>query len=179
MFVDRDGTIIRERNYLADPEQVELLPGAGAGLRSLSNAGYALVMITNQSGIARGFFDEEAYGAVRDRLGALLADESVRLEAVLHCPHHPDFTGPCGCRKPGLGLYRRAIEELNLDPGQSWLIGDRLHDLEPAKPLGSRAILVRTGYGAQEAGRAAAAGWLVAHDMADAAQRILAAVAEG
>jgi D-glycero-D-manno-heptose 1,7-bisphosphate phosphatase len=179
VFVDRDGTIILERNYLADPEQVELLPGAGPGLRSLSNAGYALVMITNQSGIARGFFDEDAYEAVRDRIGVLLADESIRLDAVLHCPHHPDFTGPCDCRKPGLALYRQAIEELNLDAGRSWMIGDRLHDLEPARLLGSRAILVRTGYGAEEAVRAAEAGWPVAEDMADAARRILAAGAEG
>jgi len=148
-FLDRDGTIIQEKEYLADPEGVELLPGALEGLRRLRDAGYALVVVTNQSGIARGLFTEDDYRAVQARLEALLAAEGVTLDGVYHCPHHPDYTGPCDCRKPGTGLFARAARELELDVGRSVAIGDRLRDVEPVLRLGGRAVLVRTGYGAE------------------------------
>ena len=150
-FVDRDGTIIREKEYLADPAGVELLPGAAAGLRKLADAGYALVIVSNQSGIARGLYDEAAYRAVERRLLDVLAGVGVPIEGSYHCPHHPDFTGPCDCRKPMPGLFLRAARELGLDPARSILVGDRLRDVEPARELGGRAFLVRTGYGAGEA----------------------------
>ncbi len=147
-FLDRDGTIIREKEYLADPEGVELISGAVEGLRRLQDAGYALVVVTNQSGIARGRFTEEDYRAVQARLEAVLAAEGVTLDGVYHCPHHPDHTGPCDCRKPATGLFERAARELGLDVAASVAIGDRLRDLEPVLRLGGRAVLVRTGYGA-------------------------------
>ncbi len=152
VFLDRDGTIIVERYYLADPAGGELVPGAAAALRSLAAAGYALVVVTNQSGIARGLYGEEEFRAVQRRVEELLEREGVRLDGVYHCPHHPDYTGPCECRKPALGLYRRAARELGLDLSRSVCIGDRLKDVLPAQELGcAAAVLVRTGYGEEQA----------------------------
>ena len=150
-FVDRDGTIIREREYLAEPGGVELLAGAADGLRALQSVGYLVVIVSNQSGIARGYYDEDAYRAVQRRVVDLLAGEGVAVAASYHCPHHPDFSGPCACRKPATGLFREAIHALDLDPRRSVFIGDRLRDVTPARELGGRAFLVRTGYGGGEA----------------------------
>jgi histidinol-phosphate phosphatase family protein len=152
-FIDRDGTLIVERHYLADPGGVELVAGAAAALRVLRDAGYALIVVTNQSGLARGLIRPEEYLAVQHRLAELLAGEGVELDGVYHCPHHPDHTGPCECRKPGLGLYRRAAAEAGLDLARSVYIGDRESDVLPALALGGAAYLVRTGYGATEASR--------------------------
>jgi D-glycero-D-manno-heptose 1,7-bisphosphate phosphatase len=154
LFVDRDGTLIREREYLSDPAGVELLPGTVAGLRAFRDAGYAPVIITNQSGIARGFYDTEAYRAVEAEVEARLEAAGVPVAASYHCPHHPDHSGPCACRKPGTGLFRRAARELGLDPGRSVYVGDRVRDVLPALELGGTGLLVRTGYGAGEAGDA-------------------------
>lgn len=146
-FLDRDGTIIIECEYLADPAGVELIPGAARALARLARHGYRLVLITNQSGIARGLYDEAAYRAVQAQVEAQLAAEGVRLDGAWFCPHHPDFTGPCDCRKPGLRLFRDAADTLGVDLERSVFIGDRLSDVLPARALGGRAILVRTGYG--------------------------------
>lgn len=153
-FLDRDGTLILERHYLADPDGVELIPGATAALAALREAGYALVVVTNQSGIARGLITPEEYEAVHTRLAELLAAEGVHLDAVYHCPHHPEHSGPCDCRKPGLALYRRAAEEHGLDLARSIYVGDKVSDVLPALALGGAGYLVRTGYGEGEAGRA-------------------------
>jgi len=152
VFLDRDGTILVEKNYLADPDEVELLPGAADALRRLRDAGYALVVITNQSGIARGLFGETEYRAVERRLEELLAAEGVVLDGSEFCPHHPEFTGPCQCRKPGLALFRRAAETLGIDLAASAYIGDRPGDVLPAAGFGGLGILVRTGYGAESVG---------------------------
>lgn len=150
VFLDRDGTLIRERDHLSRPDQVELAPGAGEALRALREAGFALVVVTNQSGIARGLFDEEDYRAVTARLEALLAGQGARLDRVYHCPHHPDFTGPCGCRKPAPGMFERARDELGVALEASWVVGDRARDLLPARTFGGRGVLVRTGWGRGE-----------------------------
>ena len=172
IFLDRDGTILVERNYLADPAQVELLPGAVEGLRQLAEEGYTLVVVTNQSGIARGMYGEAEYRAVDARMRELLAREGIDIAASYHCPHHPDFSGPCACRKPGRALFERAIRELRLDAAASWLVGDRLRDVEPADALGARGILVRTGYGDDEAALAPE-GTPVAYDLSAAATLIV------
>jgi len=181
VFLDRDGTLIEEVDFLRDPAHVVLLPGTAPGLRAFRNAGYRLVIASNQSGIARGLFGEADYRAVHARLTELLAREGIRLDGAYHCPHHPDFTGPCDCRKPAAGLFRRAAAELGLDLARSIFIGDRLRDVAAARELGGTAILVETGYGALEA--ATAPPWVRrAADLAAAARLVLgvpAGVAEG
>jgi D-glycero-D-manno-heptose 1,7-bisphosphate phosphatase len=148
--MDRDGTIIREEKYLADPDGVMLIPGTVEALRSLREAGFALVVVTNQSGISRGLYTLDDYHAVAARLDQLLEAEGVKPDATRFCPHHPDATGPCDCRKPGTGMHRDAAGTLGLDPARSFYIGDRIRDVQPARELGGRGILVRTGYGRRE-----------------------------
>jgi len=144
VFLDRDGTLIHDRHYLADPAGVELLPGAGAAVAALNRAGFLVVLVTNQSGIGRGYFAEADYHAVHRRLVDLLAAEGARLDAEYHCPLAPDAPDPDDMRKPGAGMFLRAAREHGLDVARSWLIGDRLRDVAPAAPLGARAILVRS-----------------------------------
>lgn len=141
-FLDRDGTIIEDAHYLADPAGVVLLPGAAAAIRELNDAGVAVVVVTNQAGIARGKFGEREYELVRDRVNELLLAEGARADETLHCPHHPDFGGPCECRKPGTKLHREAIARLGLDPARALFVGDRLHDIVPARTLGGRGCLI-------------------------------------
>ncbi len=174
VFLDRDGTLIEERSYLADPDGVTLLPGVAAGLQSLARAGYLLVVVTNQSGIARGLIRAVDYERVRHRLDELLARHGVALDGVYVCPHHPAITGPCDCRKPGVALYRQAAAEHDIDFGRSVFIGDKPGDVEPAETLGGRAILVRTGYGRTSEG-AVDASVRVAGSFADAVALILGA----
>lgn len=145
VFLDRDGTLIADRHYLADPEGVELLPGAAEALRRINAAGYAAVLVTNQSGIGRGLFTEEEYRRVHERLVERLASAGGRLDGHYHCPLAPDDPDPDALRKPGAGLFRRAARELGLDPTRSWFVGDRLRDVLPARELGGRAVLVRSG----------------------------------
>ncbi len=147
VFLDRDGTIIRERSYLADPEGVELVPGTVEALAELRNAGLPYVIVTNQSGIARGLYSEEDYRAVAARLQQILEDAGVPPEATRYCPHHPDVTGPCDCRKPDIGMHRSAAAEHGLDLERSFYVGDKASDVEPARTLGGSGFLVRTGYG--------------------------------
>ena len=165
VFLDRDGTIIEDLGYLGDPDRVRLLPGAAEAIGRLNRAEVPAVVVTNQSGIARGLLDETAYAATRARLDQLLADHGARLDGHYHCPHHPDLTGPCECRKPGLLLYRRAAQDLGLQLAASWWVGDRLRDVEPAAALGGRGILV---------GNTGSADFLTAATLGDAVTRILA-----
>lgn len=172
-FLDRDGTIIVDVDYPSRPEDVELLPGAAAAIRRLNEHGVAAVVVTNQSGIARGLFDEAAYERVRARLDVLLAAEGARLDASYHCPHHPDFGSPCDCRKPGTALHERAARDLGLDASRSLYVGDRLRDVLPALRLGGRGILV-VGPSTPPADAArAAADFEVADSLADAVGRFL------
>jgi D-glycero-D-manno-heptose 1,7-bisphosphate phosphatase len=168
-FLDRDGTIIRDADYLADPDGVELLPGAVEGMRKLSEAGFALVIVTNQSGIARGLYTESDFHAVQQRLEQVLREQGVVLDAVFYCPHHPDFTGECDCRKPQLGMYRAAAARLHIDLAASVYIGDRVKDVEPALATGGRGFLVLTGYGEWEA-RGVPEGVSVVADVREAAE---------
>jgi histidinol-phosphate phosphatase family protein len=144
-FLDRDGTIIVDRGYLSDPSQVELLPRAAEGLRLLQKSGYLLVVISNQSGVGRGFFTLEDLEKVDLRMRALLAEEGVRLDGVYYCEHREDEG--CPCRKPGTALARKAARELGIDLGSSVVIGDKTSDLMMGKSLGCATILVETGMG--------------------------------
>lgn len=142
VFLDRDGTLIRDFHFIAKPEQVELLAGVGDAVRRLNDAGLPVIVVTNQSGIARGYFNESDYERVQARTEDLLAQKGARIDGSFMCPHHPDFTGPCDCRKPGTLLFRLAAEALDLDTSRSWYIGDKLRDVLPARDLGGRGILV-------------------------------------
>ncbi len=144
LFADRDGTLIHDAHYLRDPSQVALLPGAADFLRAFAEAGWALVVVTNQSGIAQGIVTEADYRAVKDRLDALLAEAGVLLDLTKHCPHHPDVTGPCACRKPGTLMYEEAAEALGLDLAGSVYVGDRWRDVAPALAKRGRGFLIRS-----------------------------------
>lgn len=142
VFLDRDGTLVEDPGYLHDPAAVRLLPGVAQGLADLDAAGLALVLVSNQSGIARGLFLPEAFAAVNRRLEKLLGEGGPRFEGIYLCPHHPDFGGPCDCRKPGVRLFLRAAADLSLDPARSWYVGNRASDVEPATVLGGRGVLI-------------------------------------
>ena len=144
LFADRDGTLIHDAHYLRDPSQVALLPGAVEMLRAFAGAGWALVVVTNQSGIAQGIVSQADYDAVKARMDALLAEHGITLDLVKHCPHHPDVTGPCRCRKPGTLMYEEARDALKLDVTASVFVGDRWRDVAPAIALGGRGFLIRS-----------------------------------
>jgi D-glycero-D-manno-heptose 1,7-bisphosphate phosphatase len=141
-FVDRDGTIIEDVHYLARAEQVRLVPGAAAALRRLHAAGVPIVIVTNQSGIARGYFTEAEYQLVAAHVERVLRAAGVPVLASYHCPHHPSVGGPCDCRKPGALLYERAAREHALDLARSLYVGDRCRDVAPALRFGGMGILV-------------------------------------
>lgn len=147
-FFDRDGTLILEADYLSDPDDVELIPGAIEAIRAAHDAGWYAVIVTNQSGIARGRYSEADYAAVTRRLEALLSAAGASVDAILHCPHHPDFTGVCDCRKPAPGMLLEASRRLTIDLGRSIVVGDKRSDLAAAVAVGAHPVLVRTGYGA-------------------------------
>jgi len=142
LFLDRDGTIIRDTGYLRDPDAVKLMPGAATALRVANRLHWPVIVITNQSGLARGLIKPAEYDAVRKRTGALLAEFGARIDAEYFCPHHPDFSGPCDCRKPGIALYEQAIRDHAIDAARSGFIGDRWRDVAPALHFGGRGILV-------------------------------------
>jgi histidinol-phosphate phosphatase family protein len=143
-LLDRDGTIVVDCEYTSNPDQVRLLPGAAAAITRLSAAGYPSIVVTNQSGIARGIITASQYHAVRRRLDDLLREEGAELCDTFTCPHHPDFNGPCDCRKPETGLYERAAAMYELDLSRCFFIGDRIRDIAPAQKFNARAALVRS-----------------------------------
>lgn len=150
LFLDRDGTLVHARHYPSRPEHLVLYDGIGDGLRSLQAAGFRLVLVTNQAGIARGYFTETDLDAMHQHLRRELAAVGVRLDAIYHCPHHVDGVVPalavrCECRKPRPGMLRRAARELGLDLDRSWLVGDILDDVEAGRHAGCRTVLVDLG----------------------------------
>jgi histidinol-phosphate phosphatase family protein len=147
VVLDRDGTMIEERHYLSNPSQVVLIPGVTAGLRRLREIGLGLVMITNQSGVERGFFSEECLQTIHHRLCTLLEAEGVFLDGIYYCPHTP--ARQCRCRKPEPGLLELAAEKLGFDLETSFVIGDKECDIALGQHVGATTFLVRTGYGFQ------------------------------
>lgn len=172
VFLDRDGTLIREREYLSDPEGVEVLPGVIPALQALREAGFALVVVTNQSGIARGLYSEADYHRVAARLERVLSDGAAGPDLTLFCPHHPDMGGPCRCRKPDTGMHEAAARELGLDPRRSFFVGDKPSDVEAAVRMGGQGVLVLTGYGTASRDEVPLGTW-IAPDLAEAARMIL------
>jgi histidinol-phosphate phosphatase family protein len=144
-FLDRDGTLTEDRGYARGPEEIALLPGAAAAVRQLNGGGVAVVLISNQSGVGRGYFSMADLELQHDRLQALLMREGARLDAIYVCPHRPDEG--CACRKPATGLLVQAAAELDLALTRSWLIGDREEDVATGERGAAGGVLVRTGLG--------------------------------
>ena len=154
IFLDKDGTLVEDVPYNVDPQQIRLTAGAAAGVRLLHAAGYRLFVISNQSGVARGFFPETALAGVEAALRRLLAAAGAPLSGFYYCPHYPDGVVPaysvtCDCRKPAPGLIRRAAADHDLDLAASWFIGDILDDVEAGHRAGCRAILLDNGHETQ------------------------------
>jgi histidinol-phosphate phosphatase family protein len=156
VFLDRDGTLVRETGYLSDPDALELLPGVPRALRNLVEADVPLVVVSNQSGVGRGLFREADVHAVMARLRERLRVHGVELAGIYFCPHRPDQG--CPCRKPRAGLLQRAADDLNLSLAGSVMIGDKRIDAAAGRAAGGRGVLVRTGYGREEEARADLAG---------------------
>jgi len=151
IFLDKDGTLLEDVPYNVDPQQMRWAPGAAECLRRLHARGYRLVVISNQSGVARGFFGEDALQAVRKRLESMFSEVGTPLAGFYYCPHHPEgkvaaYATACRCRKPAPGMLLHAAEELGLDLEQSWMIGDILDDVEAGRQAGCRTILVDNGH---------------------------------
>lgn len=174
VFLDRDGTLVEEVEFLHDPALVRLIPGAGPAIRRLNDAHWPVVMVSNQSGIARGLYTVHDFFAVQRRIDELLRASGAQLDGVFFCPHHPDFTGPCDCRKPGTRLFVDAATQLGaVDLSRSWYVGDRVTDVIPAVTLHGHGVLVRTGLGAEHAPQAERLGIPVVPDLPAAVAMIL------
>ena len=155
VFLDRDGTLNEEIGYVNHPSRFQVYPWAGAAVRELNRAGFASVVVTNQSGVARGYFDERLVQLLHEKLRAEISGGGADLDGIYYCPHHPEgkieeYKRDCDCRKPSLGLIQCAARELNLDLSRSFLIGDRYLDIETARRAGLPCVFVLTGYGLGE-----------------------------
>lgn len=151
VFLDKDGTLVEDVPYNVRPERIRLMPGCAEGLRRLHAAGYRLVVVSNQSGVARGYFPEESLLPVIERVRELLAEVGVPLAGFYYCPHYPQgvverYAMACVCRKPGAELLHRAAREHGFDLAASWLIGDILDDVEAGRRAGCRTILLDNGH---------------------------------
>jgi D-glycero-D-manno-heptose 1,7-bisphosphate phosphatase len=158
VFLDRDGTLIEDVGYLDRLDRIALFPWTVDAIRALNRGGFIVVVITNQSGVARGFFTEAFVEETHRHLSARLAAGGACIDTYYYCPHHPDGTvaayrRQCDCRKPASGLVDRAVRELDLDPARSVVVGDKWLDVGLARAAGARGILVRTGTGAAEEAR--------------------------
>jgi D-glycero-D-manno-heptose 1,7-bisphosphate phosphatase len=182
-YLDRDGTINEEVDYLREANQLRLIPGAAEAIRRLRQQGWLAIVVTNQSGIARGYLSESQLSEIHDQLRHLLAQDGAELDAIYYCPHHPTFGDApyrrdCGCRKPKTGMIEQAARDFSVETMHSVVIGDRLQDIEMAHAAGSRGILVKTGYGEQELTRAGMAAEsspdYTASDLLDAVNWVLA-----
>jgi D,D-heptose 1,7-bisphosphate phosphatase len=179
IFLDKDGTLIDDVPYNVDPALVRLAPGVAEGLPRLHALGFRFVVVSNQSGVARGIFPERALAAVRDRLHRLLAEIGVPLDGWYYCPHHPagslnEYARECACRKPRPGLLFAAALELGIALEESWMIGDILDDIEAGRRASCRTLLIDNGN--ETEWKRSPLRWphLVARDMADAAAQIVA-----
>jgi histidinol-phosphate phosphatase family protein len=169
-LLDRDGTIIAERHYLATPDGVELLPGAAEGLRRLAALGVGLVVVTNQSGLSRGYFDRPTLDAIHGRMRQLLAEAGVALDALYVCPHTEEDA--CDCRKPRPGLVHRAAAERGFDPAEAFVLGDKACDVDLGRAVGATTFLLRTGYGDRMTAEVQGRAHYVVDDLRQAAELI-------
>jgi D-glycero-D-manno-heptose 1,7-bisphosphate phosphatase len=147
LFLDRDGTINVEKDFIGDPDDLELIPGSATAIREARNLGLKVIVVSNQSGIARGLMTEVDVKNVNGRLMELLQREGAAVDAIYYCPHYSSEDDGCTCRKPNTGMFERAKIEHNVDFKRSIMVGDRLTDIEAGKRIGAATVLVLTGYG--------------------------------
>jgi D-glycero-D-manno-heptose 1,7-bisphosphate phosphatase len=155
VFLDRDGTINEEVNYLGDPALLKLTPGAAKAICLLNSHNIPVIVVTNQAGIARGYFNEAQMHLVHQALDLILAPDNAKIDAYYFCPHHPtagigEYKTNCSCRKPNPGMLHQAAQDLHLDLSQSYLVGDKLTDIQAGNLAGCQTVLVETGYGKAE-----------------------------
>jgi D-glycero-D-manno-heptose 1,7-bisphosphate phosphatase len=155
VFLDRDGTLLEEANYVSELERLVFFPFSTDAVRLLNRAGFAVVVVTNQAGIARGIVEESFVATAHAFITDRLAEGGARIDAYYYCPHHPQgivepYRGACDCRKPQPGMLKKAAVDLGLDLTRSFVVGDKMHDLEAGAAVGARGVLVRTGYGRRE-----------------------------
>ncbi|WP_320172794.1 D-glycero-beta-D-manno-heptose 1,7-bisphosphate 7-phosphatase [Maridesulfovibrio sp.] len=170
ILLDRDGTIIEDKHYLCDPDEVELCFNASEGLKAMQDAGFGLIVVTNQSGIGRGYYAESDMKAVNDRMAKLLAVHGIKINAVYFCPHAPDQE--CDCRKPAPGMFDQAIADFGMNPEECFVIGDKICDVELGMARNAKSILVRTGKGLKEEPKCVGKADYIADDLLDAAEFI-------
>lgn len=171
VYLDRDGTINEDADYLSDPDGLVMIDGAAASIKRLNDAGVPVIVISNQSGVGRGYFSEEAVEAVNERLESLLGAEGARLDGVYYCAHSPEED--CGCRKPRTGLAERAAKEHGIDNSSSYVVGDKASDMGLAANIGARGVLVLTGKGAEERKKLSVCPDFVADDITGAVEWIM------
>ena len=152
VFLDRDGTVIEEIGYISDVHKIKLLPNASLAIKKLNAAGIKVIVVSNQSGVARNYFGIDAVESVMKRMVELLENEGARVDKILYCPHHPDGVIPeyaieCNCRKPKTGLMEQTAKEFDLDLSRCYMIGDKESDVRAGHNFGGKGILVLTGYG--------------------------------
>jgi len=183
VFLDRDGTINEEVGYLRNLDMLKVIPGVGAAIRRLNAAGFKVVIITNQSGVARGYFPESLVHEAHDLLTRSLRSEGALIDGIYYCPHHPTagdskYTFVCDCRKPATGLLDRAARDLDIDLKRSFMVGDKWSDVELGHRAGARSILVRSGFAPDDPGNKRPSHVedpdFKAHDLAEAADWIIA-----
>lgn len=145
VFLDRDGTIIADTHFISRPDDVRVLPGAAEAIARLNQAGIPVVVVTNQSGIGRGYYGTAEYEMVNNRIAGVLAKAGARIDAVYHCPHAPSAENPCSCRKPGTALFDKALAKFNISGTNAAFVGDKVRDVSPALPFGGTGYLIVSG----------------------------------
>jgi D-glycero-D-manno-heptose 1,7-bisphosphate phosphatase len=148
--LDRDGVLVEEVDYLVEPRQLKLIGGSAAALKDLRRAGFRLIVLSNQSAVARGMLSRRGLDLITARLKKMLGRGGARLDAIYYCVHHPEFTRPCACRKPGQLMVKRAAKRYGLDLSSSYFVGDTTTDMATARRAGMTGLLVRTGYGGKD-----------------------------
>lgn len=172
IFLDRDGTICEESNYLSNPDDLEIFPYAAEAIRLLNDAGFLVVIITNQSGIGRGYFNEDDLDRISQKMFDQLDSGGARIDAIYYCPHAPEDN--CDCRKPKTKMIENACKDFPIDLANSWIIGDKAIDIQTGINAGTKSALVLTGYGKSEIDKCNDTANLTAEDLLDAALKITA-----